>query len=810
MAVILPASALMAVYPQIAAADGTPAPYFAPAVLDAAKKSTERNSIAMCLGYQEGASVRDSNYGSDIDPKVIASGSWFSGYTSVRQWSDYNNGDNGTGCDKVNAGASLQDLGFTSGNIQAACGLAIFRQNGSDCVNGTGNMEYKGKGKQDLLNNIDKVYKGTQFGKEYSAEQFYVMAMSVIMSDKACKASPIALGSTASADQKAQADATITVVGPDGVATAVLYKFNGNKGTSWSFRNDIGGGTAYVSDKCSELAGVANQNANAYAKWVSANQPGSPGNPGTCEQYATLQVDGAFHANGDKKDQYSKLLTACNDGLANKTTPDYCKKYTAADENAACIYGFGTALASTPSGDTTDTPTAGDKPTCGIQGIGWLVCPAMTFMAKIADESYSFLASNFLSVNTNLITQSQSTWAKFRDIANVIFVIVLILIIYSQITGIGMTNNSLKRKLPRLLAFAVLVNMSNYICLGVVDLSNFTGYASAQFFNGLTIGGGTTDGGTLASVGSGITWAGAVGVVLVAGVGVALAISVPVLLAAGLAIALIVLILVGREAGIVILADIAPVAIALGLLPNLEQVPKKWWKAMFALCVVFPEVGILFGATHMTAVIIANAGGSSGQDITQFVALGVSAIPFFAVGPILKGSLSGLSAIGLGAVGAKLQGAANKASSKVGSQAKGSSYLGAYMGQRKKIRDTNRAQGYGKGLKGRISNSRFTGKAGSHLAATGMALASKEEAEAVDHEMVAMQKQSGWTEANRLDKAHDEFVEAMEGGDTTRARAAQKILLSGGNAGISKLQSGYSKLGQQMDSSGYGNMMGSA
>ena len=691
MAVILPASALMAVFPQIAAADGTPAPYFAPAVLDAAKKSTERNSIAMCLGYQEGASVRDSNYGSDIDPKVIASGSWFSGYTSVRQWSDYNNGDNGTGCDKVNAGASLQDLGFTSGNIQAACGLAIFRQNGSDCVNGTGNMEYKGKGKQDLLNNIDKVYKGTQFGKEYSAEQFYVMAMSVIMSDKACKASPIALGSTASADQKAQADATITVVGPDGVATAVLYKFNGNKGTSWSFRNDIGGGTAYVSDKCSELAGVANQNANAYAKWVSANQPGSPGNPGTCEQYASLQIGTPVTAqSASQKTQYSKLLTACNDGLANKTTPDYCKKYAAADENAACIYGFGTALASTPSGDTTDTPTAGDKPTCGIQGIGWLVCPAMTFMAKIADESYSFLASNFLSVNTNLITQSQSTWAKFRDIANVIFVIVLILIIYSQITGIGMTNNSLKRKLPRLLAFAVLVNMSNYICLGVVDLSNFTGYASAQFFNGLTIGGGTTDGGALASVGSGITWAGAVGAVLVAGVGVALAISVPVLLAAGLAIALIVLILVGREAGIVILTDIAPVAIALGLLPNLEQVPKKWWKAMFALCVVFPEVGILFGATHMTAVIIANTGGSSGQDITQFVALGVSAIPLIAVGPILKGSLSGLSAIGLGAVGAKLQGAANKASGKVGSQVKSTSRLGAAMADMKQFRGQQR------------------------------------------------------------------------------------------------------------------------
>ena len=360
MAVVLPASALVGAFPQAVSAADAPTPYLAPAVLDAAKKSTERNSLGVCLGYQNGAAIKNSSYGADIDPKDIASGSWFSGYTKVRQWSDYNNGDDGMGCDKLNTASALQDLGFTSGNIQAACALGVKRQNKSDCVNGSGNMYYDGGGKEKVLAAIDKTYKGTPFGKDYSKEQYYVMAMSVLMSDKTCKASPIALASSATADQKAQADATITVVGSDGVASAVLYKFGGNKGTSWSFMNKTGSSTAYVTDKCSELAKVANDNANTYASWVGNNQPGSAGNPGTCEQYATLQVGGEGAAKGNKKAQYDKLLTACNDGLANKTTPNYCKRYTAADENAACLYGFGTALPSTPAGNTTDNPKADD------------------------------------------------------------------------------------------------------------------------------------------------------------------------------------------------------------------------------------------------------------------------------------------------------------------------------------------------------------------------------------------------------------------------------------------------------------------
>lgn len=685
MAVVLPASALVGAFPQTVNAADTPTPYLAPAALDAAKKSTERNSLGVCLGYQNGAAIKNSNYGADIDPKDIASGSWFSGYTKVRQWSDYNNGDDGMGCDKLNTASALQDLGFTNGNIQAACAFGVKRQNKSDCVNGSGNMYYDGGGKEKVLAAIDKVYKGTQFGKDYSKEQYYVMAISVLMSDKTCKASPIAPATTATADQKAQADATIAIVGSDGVASQVLYKFGGNKGTSWSFTNKTGSSTAYVTDKCSELAKVANDNANAYATWVGSNQPGSAGNPGTCEQYATLQVGGDVHAKGDQKDLYNKLLTACNDGLANKSTPNYCKRYTVKNENDACLYGFGTALASTPTGNTTDTPTADDKPTCGIQGIGWLVCPAMTFMAKVADVAYDFIASYFLTIDPKVISndQTKAAWDQFRNVANVVFVIALLFIIYSQVTSFGISNYGIKRMLPRILVAALLVNLSYYICSAAVDLSNLLGYAIPQFFKAIPIGSGLPDGGGGAAKAAG--WVAVIGTLIVGAIGIALAVSIPVLLAALLAIALIVLMLIARQALVVLLIVISPLAFAAYLLPNTEQWFKKWYKMLFTLLMLFPIIGAVFGASALASQIIAAAGAAGGGQITQVIALGVSAIPFFVVPGLLKGSLSAA-----GAIGGKFQGMANKATGKMGSQVKSTSRLGAGMADMKHFRDQQR------------------------------------------------------------------------------------------------------------------------
>lgn len=808
-AIIISTSALFGMFPQAANADGTPDPYLASAVLDAAKKSTERNSLGMCIGYDSGAAFKDSDYGYDVDPKNIANGSWFSDYTQIRQWSDYNDGGDGTNCDKFDVNGALSDLGWTS-KIQAGCDLGLVRQkSGENCVNGSSHFTYKGGGKSNVLKAIDKVYKGG----DYNASQYYVMAMSVLTSSKACKATPIATVAGATADQKAAKDATITVVGSDGMSTQVLYKFGGDQGKKWSFRNGSGGSTDYFTYKCSELAGIANDNASAYAKWVGANPQGTETNPGTCAQYATVQMGG--QSSGDT---YDKMVAACTKGTQNKgadycsttyPTPKHIPNLPPEDqpkpfEQNACLYGQKYAKTSADTGSTDDS--VDDKPSCNIQGIGWLVCPVMTFMADINDKAYNFLASYFLSIDTKLVSESQPAWNKFRDIANVAFVIVLLFIVYSQITSVGISNYGIKRMLPRLIAGALLVNVSFWICAAAVDLSNLLGYALPHFFTSIDIGVTAKDSGGMAQVASNLTWVGTIALVIgAAAVGVALAISLPVLLAALLAIGLVVLMLVGRQAFIVLLIVVSPLAFVAYLLPNTEQWFKKWYKMFFALLMLFPVVGAVFGASNMAANIINNTGAESDKIITQLVALAVSAVPFFVVPSLLKGSLAAT-----GALGAKLQGMANKAGGKVGARVKDSTYAGAYMAQRKKISATKRAQSYGKGLRGAVSHSRFSGRAGNELATTGSALATKEEREAVDNEVVAMQKQSGWTEANKLENAQHEFEEAMRAGDATKARAAQQILLSGGNKGISRLQDGYSNLGSSMGVEQYEAMMNAA
>ena len=417
---------------------------------------------------------------------------------------------------------------------------------------------------------------------------------------------------------------------------------------------------------------------------------------------------------------YSKLLGACSDGLANKSTPNYCKKYTVKNENDACLYGFGTALASTPADGTTDAPTANDKPTCGIQGIGWLVCPVMNFMAKLADEAYSFLASYFLTIDTKLISdpQTNAAWARFRDIANVAFVIALIFVVYSQVTSFGISSYGIKRMLPRIIVAALLVNVSFYICAVAVDLSNLLGYAIPQLFKSIPIGAGLPDDGALATAGTALTWVGVVGVVIVGAIGIALAISVPVLIAALLAIGLIVLMLVARQALVILLIVISPLAFVAYLLPNTEQWFKKWYKMLFTLLMLFPVIGTVFGASQLAAGILANAGGGgSSANVTKLIALAVEAIPFFVVPGLLKGSLSAA-----GAIGTKLQGAANKATGKVGSQVKNTSRLGTGLGEMRKFREQQRAiklaKGRGKsrspmGAVGRVvGGKRFNEKAG--------------------------------------------------------------------------------------------------
>lgn len=347
------------------------------------------------------------------------------------------------------------------------------------------------------------------------------------------------------------------------------------------------------------------------------------------------------------------------DYLADQVTCDDLRKSLDILVTAAMIYNndhkddaidekTNNTPATTDCSKNPDADECKDRITCTIEGIGWFVCPAMTFMATINDQAYGFLAEKFLAIDTGLLTGANSAWARFRDIANILFVVALLLVVYSQITSVGISNYGIKKMLPRIVVAALLVNLSFLICQIAVDLSNILGYGITQFFGSINIGESSSGGGI-----SGLQWTAVIGTILGLAVGIAFAISVPVVVSALLAIGLIALILIARQALIVLLVAIAPLAFVAYLLPNTEQWFKKWTKMFSTLLLLFPIIGLVFAASRLAGGIIAKAAGDDW--LMKVVALAVTALPFFIVPGLLKGALDAA-----GAVGAKLKGMADQ------------------------------------------------------------------------------------------------------------------------------------------------------
>ncbi len=793
-ALVVSVSSVVLIFAKPAYADATL--YISDIIKKAATLNTERNELATCMTYV-GWGGADVKY---VSPSDLANWKWFSNADR----NDWFKPDGAAACKDADAHKLASDLGFTSDPISVACALGITRNPSDnsgarpDCTKGAADDNFywktKREGKQQALANIDKVYKGVAGFKSYSGEQYYVMAASLLTDAKVCNGSAMANDPTAQTIGK-----SVQVVDSTGTVSTVYYKIGGDAGKGWKFRQeedskDDDGSTERV-ENCDGLIKIMGDHANEYAKWIKDNPPGSANNPGSCADYAKLQVTPPSRPAHTE----AEISTACNEGVNNKSDAAYCdtkyKDSGQTDLKDACKYGQTKAKDGASSGNPGDSTD--NKPTCGIDGIGWAVCPIMNFLAKVNDQAFNFLASYFLSVDTGLIDGTKTAWASFRDIANVCFVIALLFIVYSQVTSIGISNYGIKRMLPRIIIAALLVNISFFICQVAVDLSNILGYALYHFFEGgIKIGNGLQNQGNPNYVAGTLTWAVVIGGVVAGAIGVALAISVPVVIAALLAIGLVVLMLVGRQAFIVLLVAISPLAFVAYLLPNTEQWFKKWYKTFFTMLMLFPTVGVVFGASQMAAKIINSSAQNGGSDptVVQLIALAVSAVPFFVVPSLLKGSLAAT-----GALGAKLQGLSNKATGRIGKKVSDTSMVGALAKQRSRNQQMKRAQVLSGHAGNRLTRgyyktlNRATGKYGDRISAQGAATAQKLRGEDVDNEVARMQ--AGWLPHEELGKATEAYGMALKSGDIVKARAAQKILLSKGNAGVQAIRGQVENLG---------------
>jgi len=391
---------------------------------------------------------------------------------------------------------------------------------------------------------------------------------------------------------------------------------------------------------------------------------------------------------------------------------------------------------------TNSTTTSNSASSCTLQGVGWIVCPVMNFLGDIADGSFAVI-THLLSIKSELVASGDSSgtyvaWQYFRDISNVLFVIAFLVIIFSQLTGAGVNNYGVKKILPRLVITAILVNLSFYLCQIAVDISEILGHSLNSFV-------GETIPGQLNLPQSPPTWAENLGKVL-AGVAVSatviglaiagyLAISVPVLLAALLSLVVTLAILVGRQAAVVILIVISPLAFVAYLLPNTEQWFKKWGNMLVGLLLVYPAISLLYGAGKLAGLIIHSA--NPNDVLMNIVALGATAIPLIATPSLLKGSMNAT-----GTIGAKLSGWASKANNAVGARVKDSSSLGEIGNYRAQQRQIRRAEGRAKttGVRGvfnRVPNALGGRDYADHVARRGSALADQEFEQSVSDSMAA-------------------------------------------------------------------------
>lgn len=280
------------------------------------------------------------------------------------------------------------------------------------------------------------------------------------------------------------------------------------------------------------------------------------------------------------------------------------------------------AISIAPKGTTDNLASS-----CSVTGgLGWIICPVSVFIASGMDWVLQQI-NTLMVVQPATVGDSNSplyvAWNLMRSFANIAFIIVFLIIIFSQLGNVGVSNYGIKKLLPRLIVAAILVNISYYICALAIDASNVIGNSMQGLFDGLRknvfsitndtwqASMWTTQSITEFVLSSGsAAVAGSAALLIATGASITSAIFLllPALVGLMLAVLVAFLILAGRQAIITVLLIISPLAFVAYLLPNTEKWFTKWRELFMTMLVFFPAFALVFaGAQLAGGLIIQNA-----------------------------------------------------------------------------------------------------------------------------------------------------------------------------------------------------------
>ncbi|MBQ3348738.1 hypothetical protein IJG90_04510 [Candidatus Saccharibacteria bacterium] len=342
-----------------------------------------------------------------------------------------------------------------------------------------------------------------------------------------------------------------------------------------------------------------------------------------------ISLDGIIKYLGtiDEEEDDSKSLDRDNNVGSNPSTPEN-ESGNASDAEDVC---YGSA---------------------GTLGMGWVLCPILSGTSNALNWVYDSIVKDYLEVKPGLVSNDDvyKNWQLFQNIANIIMVIFLLVVVFSQLTGIGIDNYGIKKILPRLIICAILINLSYFIVQFLVDVSNIIGASIAGIFQ-IQGSGVSADSYSGLDIPSNIL---GISIVTAFGAGVAAVVANPaillsfllVILSGLISVLMMWLILVARQAGVVIAVVIAPLAFAMYLLPNTSKFTKSWGNIVKGLLLLYPLAALLIGASFFASNLIASLG-----DNFALPAMLLRVVPFFALPSLFRKSIDAI-----GNIGTKIQG----------------------------------------------------------------------------------------------------------------------------------------------------------
>ena len=629
----------------------------------------KQRTLALAMGS---CISNNLGFGDNLSAGNVASGDW--GGIHVPHVSPVLDPDGDAKFDCKQTVAAARDAFGYSSFTDMFCALkGEWRDDANlDCISNIVKPEYSGS-KWNIPTDRDKYAvevlekKAGRSLKFDSASVNYSMAMATLLTKQnaGCKAEWRGYDSgddAASNDIKAdQRNKKIAVALTDG-STAYGYYYIPDANKNIPMFQDIAspynaprGASSMMS--CGQIAQWASNNAEAAAKSAKTEaadntrkavydallkkciEKSGGGAGGPAEQICKQQVDSWMSACKDK------LPSSGN--VANSSEYVDCLKKQSGYSEDDIKSSLSNISADTPSGQSENGSS--DRPDCAVKELGWLVCPVINFMARIADAAFAMIADNFLKIEPGLASggEVQAAWGIMRNIANGAFIIMFLAIIISQLTGFGISNYGIKKMLPRLIIAAILVNLSIYICQIAVDLSNILGYGLRAGLGG--IGDGISAANSVLKSGQGgETWGGIALTVLAGATAAVLALAVLIgALVSGLVVMVtIAALLIARKALIVILIVISPLAFVAFLLPNTEKFFSKWRSTFVGLLMVFPIVGLLFGGGILAGSIVKAGATDADNTVMQIVGELIKVLPLIAVWSVLKKAIDVAGAIG--------------------------------------------------------------------------------------------------------------------------------------------------------------------